>query len=142
ALEAQRLAQGARRVCLRLTAAPREEALGERCQVTGKELGVRAVFLGEGTGLPSPLEIEYAELWVGADRRAQYRLDPSAAHAGPIAEARIEQGGGGHDRLPRRERLCDDPAGDRRSHRLDLVCREAMGHPPRLAPHTVVVVLD
>src|SRR5206468_6855420 len=60
ALEAQRLPQAAGRVGL-LTAAPHEQALGERRQVAREQLGIRAVLLRERARLLASLEIEHAE---------------------------------------------------------------------------------
>src|SRR5439155_4089897 len=59
--EADRPAQGTRGVRVVLLAPPGEEALRQRRQVAGEELGVRAVFLGERSSLLAALEVEHAE---------------------------------------------------------------------------------
>src|SRR5207247_5232999 len=98
ALGVQHLAPAAGRVGL-LPAAPREQALGERCQVAREELGVCAILLRERARLLTSLEIEYAEGGVAADRCTQHRLDPARPHAVAIPEARVEQSRRRSDRL-------------------------------------------
>ena len=69
-----------------------EETVGERRQLTRKELGDVAVTVGERECTRGSLQVEHADRRILSDRRAEHRLDALQAHAFARLEPAVEQG--------------------------------------------------
>ena len=141
-VESKRRAQRPGLIVDRLQPCLLQQAVDDGGQVPRHHLHPRAIVLRERRGRRAARHVEDAPRAIGADRRAQHRLDARAAHAVAVAEARVEDRRRGDDRAAAGDGLGNDPARDRRTHVVDAFRAEPVRDPPARALGLVVVVVE